>query len=39
MAVGLWLHLTERQAHPRRNGTLQHNHQHFPDIHHRHDYP
>ena len=39
MALGIWLHLTERHEHPHWHGTVQHSHQHFPDIHHRHDHP
>ena len=39
MAAGLWLHLTERHEHPHWHGTLQHSHQHFPDIDHRHEHP
>lgn len=39
MAAGLWLHLTERHAHPHWHGTLQHSHPHFPDMDHRHDHP
>lgn len=39
MALGLWLHLTERHEHPHWHGTLQHSHPHFPDTHHRHDHP
>lgn len=39
MALGIWLHLTERHEHLHWHGTLQHSHRHFPDIHHRHDHP
>lgn len=39
MALGIWLHLTERHEHLHWHGTMQHSHQHFPDIHHRHDHP
>ncbi|WP_296444910.1 DMT family transporter [Rhodoferax sp. UBA5149] len=39
MAVGLWLHLTERHEHPHWHGNLQHSHPHYPDMDHRHDHP
>lgn len=39
MIAGLWLHLTERHEHLHWHGTLQHSHEHFPDVHHRHDHP
>lgn len=38
MAVGLWLHLTERHAHPHWHGDLQHSHPHYPDMAHRHEH-
>src|SRR5215831_9307994 len=34
MAVGVWLHLTERHAHE--HETLTHSHPHVPDMHHDH---
>lgn len=47
MAVGVWLHLTEKHAHEHEHGPLdyehtgkrenvRHGHDHYPDIHHRH---
>ncbi len=47
MAVGVWLHLTERHAHDHQHDATEHghrhvhspqrhNHAHFPDVHHRH---
>ena len=38
MALGIWLHLTERHEHPHWHGDVQHSHPHFPDIHHRHEH-
>lgn len=36
MAIGVWLHLTERHAHEHRHGPLQHAHPHVHDGHHQH---
>ncbi|MDO8298953.1 MAG: DMT family transporter [Lacisediminimonas sp.] len=36
MAVGLWLHLTERHAHRHRHQPLDHTHAHVHDEHHQH---
>lgn len=36
MAIGVWLHLTERHAHRHMHERLQHNHSHTHDEHHRH---
>jgi drug/metabolite transporter (DMT)-like permease len=36
MAVGLWLHLTERHEHPHMHDLLEHVHAHRHDAHHRH---
>jgi drug/metabolite transporter (DMT)-like permease len=36
MAVGLWLHLTERHAHEHGHGDLEHEHAHVHDAHHQH---
>jgi drug/metabolite transporter (DMT)-like permease len=36
MAIGVWLHLTERHAHPHAHETLEHEHSHRHDEHHRH---
>lgn len=36
MAVGLWLHLTERHAHEHGHGDLEHEHAHMHDAHHQH---
>ncbi len=39
MALGLWLHLTERHAHPHSHAPLDHEHEHTHDEHHLHDHP
>ena len=41
MAVGLWLHLTERHQHEHTHDDLEHGHQHSHDAHHQHthDFP
>jgi drug/metabolite transporter (DMT)-like permease len=41
MAAGVWLHLTERHAHPHAHGLQEHAHMHSHDEHHRHahDFP
>ena len=36
MAVGLWLHLTERHEHEHRHDAMAHEHRHIHDEHHRH---
>ena len=36
MAVGVWLHLTERHAHLHTHDALRHSHRHVHDEHHRH---
>jgi drug/metabolite transporter (DMT)-like permease len=36
MAVGLWLHLTERHSHDHGHGDLEHEHAHIHDDHHQH---
>jgi drug/metabolite transporter (DMT)-like permease len=36
MVAGLWLHLTERHAHPHQHHALQHMHPHTHDAHHQH---
>ena len=41
MALGVWLHLTERHAHPHEHESLAHAHRHVHDEHHQHqhDFP
>lgn len=36
MALGLWLHFTERHEHEHEHGTVEHDHRHAHDEHHRH---
>ena len=36
MAIGVWLHLSERHAHPHTHEALEHTHEHEHDEHHRH---
>jgi len=36
MALGVWLHLTERHDHEHSHGELRHSHPHYPDAEHRH---
>jgi drug/metabolite transporter (DMT)-like permease len=36
MGYGLWLHLTERHAHPHMHEALEHTHTHVHDVHHQH---
>jgi hypothetical protein len=36
MAMGVWLHLTERHSHLHRHQPLHHAHPHVHDAHHRH---
>lgn len=38
MAVGLWLHLTERHEHEHRHDALAHEHRHTHDQHHQHQH-
>lgn len=38
MAVGLWLHLTERHEHPHAHEPMRHSHRHVHDEHHRHQH-
>lgn len=38
MAVGIYLHLTERHAHLHAHEALEHAHRHVHDAHHRHDH-
>jgi drug/metabolite transporter (DMT)-like permease len=39
MAVGVWLHLTERHLHEHTHGPLEHEHAHRHDAHHQHEHP
>jgi drug/metabolite transporter (DMT)-like permease len=39
MALGLWLHLTEKQVHSRMHTAVDHEHEHTHDEHHLHDHP
>ena len=36
MALGVWLHLTERHEHEHAHGSMEHDHRHRHDSHHRH---
>jgi drug/metabolite transporter (DMT)-like permease len=38
MAIGLWLHLTERHAHLHIHEPMEHDHLHVHDAHHQHDH-
>ena len=38
MAIGVWLHLTERHEHDHAHEPLEHTHAHTHDAHHRHDH-
>ncbi len=38
MAVGVWLHLSERHLHRHTHAPLAHEHEHAHDAHHRHDH-
>lgn len=38
MAIGVWLHVTERHDHPHRHEPLSHSHSHRHDAHHQHDH-
>lgn len=39
MALGIWLHLTERHKHEHTHDVLEHEHEHVHDGHHAHDVP
>jgi drug/metabolite transporter (DMT)-like permease len=39
MAIGLWLHLTERHQHEHEHEPMEHEHLHVHDRHHRHSHP
>jgi drug/metabolite transporter (DMT)-like permease len=39
MAIGLWIHLTERHQHLHEHEPIEHDHMHVHDEHHRHDHP
>ncbi len=39
MAIGVWLHLSERHLHRHTHEPLEHEHEHVHDVHHRHDHP
>ncbi len=38
MAIGLWLHLSERHEHEHRHEALEHEHRHVHDEHHQHEH-
>ena len=38
MALGIWLHLTERHEHLHRHEALEHDHEHIHDAHHQHEH-
>lgn len=38
MALGTWLHLTERHDHPHTHVEIVHNHEHVHDAHHQHEH-
>lgn len=38
MAVGVWLHVTERHDHEHTHEAIEHSHRHYHDEHHRHDH-
>jgi drug/metabolite transporter (DMT)-like permease len=38
MALGVWLHLTERHEHPHLHEPMEHSHPHVHDEHHRHEH-
>lgn len=38
MAIGVWLHLTERHEHPHTHEALAHDHEHVHDAHHQHEH-
>ncbi len=39
MAMGLWLHLTERHHHDHEHEPMEHDHLHVHDAHHQHEHP
>jgi drug/metabolite transporter (DMT)-like permease len=39
MALGVWLHLTERHSHTHTHEELEHEHEHVHDEHHQHGHP
>ena len=39
MAVGVWLHLTERHSHRHTHEAIEHEHPHVHDAHHQHEHP
>jgi drug/metabolite transporter (DMT)-like permease len=39
MAIGVWLHVTERHEHVHQHEPLQHDHRHWHDLHHEHSHP
>src|SRR6266567_3084394 len=39
MAIGLWLHLTEKHIHPHVHVAMDHEHEHVHDSHHQHEHP
>ncbi len=39
MALGVWLHLSERHEHPHRHEAMEHEHEHEHDVHHDHHPP
>jgi drug/metabolite transporter (DMT)-like permease len=39
MAIGVWLHLTERHAHEHVHKATRHAHRHVHDVHHQHHHP
>ncbi len=38
MAIGIWLHLTERHEHQHAHVAIEHSHEHVHDEHHQHDH-
>jgi drug/metabolite transporter (DMT)-like permease len=38
MAIGVWLHLTERHEHTHTHEVMEHEHEHIHDEHHRHEH-
>jgi EamA-like transporter family len=39
MAIGLWVHLTERHIHTHVHVAMDHEHEHSHDAHHQHEHP
>jgi drug/metabolite transporter (DMT)-like permease len=39
MAIGVWLHVSERHEHPHEHHEVAHAHRHTHDAHHRHEHP